>query len=75
MPHNFHVHDVQFRVLEVDGEKPPSALRGVGEGTAGPHTGAAPDARAARPRAGMIGEGSRRRGQRISAVRVTTLAP
>ncbi|MGN9759296.1 multicopper oxidase family protein [Streptomyces sp. SD31] len=28
MPHNFHVHDVQFRVLEVNGETPPPALRG-----------------------------------------------
>ncbi|MGJ5833393.1 multicopper oxidase family protein [Streptomyces ossamyceticus] len=28
MPHNFHVHDVQFRVLDVDGQKPPPALRG-----------------------------------------------
>ncbi|MEO3852363.1 multicopper oxidase domain-containing protein [Streptomyces sp. B8F3] len=26
--HNFHVHDVQFRVLEVDGEPPPPELRG-----------------------------------------------
>ncbi|MBT2367850.1 multicopper oxidase domain-containing protein [Streptomyces sp. ISL-10] len=28
MPHNFHVHDVQFRVLEVDGRQPPPHLRG-----------------------------------------------
>ncbi|MFE1011723.1 multicopper oxidase family protein [Streptomyces sp. NPDC058794] len=28
MPHNFHVHDVQFRVLEVNGGAPPAALRG-----------------------------------------------
>ncbi|MGI5402358.1 multicopper oxidase family protein [Streptomyces sp. CA-135486] len=28
-PHNFHVHDVQFRVLEVDGEEPPPELRGA----------------------------------------------
>ncbi|MGY4280446.1 FtsP/CotA-like multicopper oxidase with cupredoxin domain [Streptomyces sp. M18.1] len=28
MPHNFHVHDVQFRVLEVNGEAPSGALRG-----------------------------------------------
>ncbi len=28
MPHNFHVHDVQFRVLEVNGSAPPPALRG-----------------------------------------------
>jgi FtsP/CotA-like multicopper oxidase with cupredoxin domain len=28
MPHNFHVHDVQFRVLEVNGKEPPAALRG-----------------------------------------------
>ncbi|GGX38215.1 multicopper oxidase family protein [Streptomyces fructofermentans] len=28
MPHNFHVHDVQFRVLEVNGAPPPAALRG-----------------------------------------------
>ncbi|GAA2128437.1 multicopper oxidase family protein [Streptomyces synnematoformans] len=26
--HNFHVHDVQFRVLAVDGEPPPPELRG-----------------------------------------------
>ncbi|SDK73883.1 multicopper oxidase family protein [Streptomyces indicus] len=29
MPHNFHVHDVQFRVLEVNGERPPPELRGA----------------------------------------------
>ncbi|MFI7010270.1 multicopper oxidase family protein [Streptomyces sp. NPDC050145] len=28
MPHNFHVHDVQFRVVEVNGAPPPAALRG-----------------------------------------------
>ncbi|MFF7788555.1 multicopper oxidase domain-containing protein [Streptomyces sp. NPDC007991] len=28
MPHNFHVHDVQFRVLEVNGRTPPPQLRG-----------------------------------------------
>ncbi|MFI6877416.1 multicopper oxidase family protein [Streptomyces sp. NPDC050400] len=28
MPHNFHVHDVQFRVVEVNGKTPPPALRG-----------------------------------------------
>jgi FtsP/CotA-like multicopper oxidase with cupredoxin domain len=28
MPHNFHVHDVQFRVLEVNGAPPPPELRG-----------------------------------------------
>ncbi|MFB8004344.1 multicopper oxidase family protein [Nocardia sp. NPDC056000] len=28
MPHNFHVHDVQFAVVEVDGHAPPPALRG-----------------------------------------------
>ncbi|GGY92730.1 multicopper oxidase [Streptomyces poonensis] len=28
MPHNFHVHDVQFRVMEVNGSAPPPALRG-----------------------------------------------
>ncbi|MER5217824.1 multicopper oxidase domain-containing protein [Streptomyces sp. NPDC002838] len=28
MPHNFHVHDVQFRVLEVNGQAPPPELRG-----------------------------------------------
>lgn len=27
-PHNFHVHDVQFRVLDVDGAPPPPALSG-----------------------------------------------
>ncbi|NWF26150.1 multicopper oxidase domain-containing protein [Streptomyces sp. PKU-EA00015] len=29
MPHNFHVHDVQFRVVEVDGRQPPPHLRGA----------------------------------------------
>lgn len=28
MPHNFHVHDVQFRVLDYDGGAPPPALTG-----------------------------------------------
>ncbi|MFC4123485.1 multicopper oxidase family protein [Nocardia rhizosphaerae] len=28
MPHNFHVHDVQFRVLDYAGAPPPPALRG-----------------------------------------------
>ncbi|MBO1335081.1 multicopper oxidase family protein [Streptomyces sp. VRA16 Mangrove soil] len=28
MPHNFHVHDVQFRVVSVNGKKPPVELRG-----------------------------------------------
>ncbi|MEV0092128.1 multicopper oxidase domain-containing protein [Streptomyces sp. NPDC050738] len=28
MTHNFHVHDVQFRVLSVDGKPPEAALRG-----------------------------------------------
>jgi suppressor of ftsI len=27
-PHSFHAHDVQFRVLSVDGREPPRALRG-----------------------------------------------
>jgi FtsP/CotA-like multicopper oxidase with cupredoxin domain len=27
-PHNFHIHDVQFRVLEYDGESPPAHLTG-----------------------------------------------
>ena len=27
MPHNFHVHDVQFQVLSVDGAAPPPELR------------------------------------------------
>jgi len=27
-PHNFHVHDVQFQVLDVDGDPPPPHLRG-----------------------------------------------
>ncbi|MRH89836.1 multicopper oxidase domain-containing protein [Nocardia sp. SYP-A9097] len=27
-PHNFHVHDVRFAVVEVDGHAPPPALRG-----------------------------------------------
>lgn len=26
--HNFHVHDVQFRALDVDGKDPPGRLRG-----------------------------------------------
>ncbi|RFU87623.1 copper oxidase [Streptomyces triticagri] len=29
VPHNFHVHDVQFRVLEVNGRRPPAELRGA----------------------------------------------
>ncbi|WP_435736359.1 multicopper oxidase domain-containing protein [Cellulosimicrobium sp. PMB13] len=28
VPHSFHVHDVQFRVLDVDGDPPPAALAG-----------------------------------------------
>ncbi|PUB23407.1 FtsP/CotA-like multicopper oxidase with cupredoxin domain [Promicromonospora sp. AC04] len=28
MPHSFHVHDVQFRVLSIDGEAPPPELAG-----------------------------------------------
>ncbi|KAF4407321.1 multicopper oxidase family protein [Streptomyces lycii] len=28
VPHNFHVHDVRFRVLSVDGREPPPELRG-----------------------------------------------
>ncbi|MGW6983172.1 multicopper oxidase domain-containing protein [Streptomyces sp. NPDC054932] len=28
MPHNFHVRDVQFRVLDVNGQAPPPHLRG-----------------------------------------------
>ena len=28
MPHNFHVHDVQFRVLDIDGAAPPAHLDG-----------------------------------------------
>ncbi|MDI9918232.1 multicopper oxidase domain-containing protein, partial [Rhodococcus sp. IEGM 1379] len=28
-PHNFHVHDVQFEVLDVDGRTPPPHLRGL----------------------------------------------
>ena len=27
-PHNFHVHDVQFQVLSIDGKEPPPELRG-----------------------------------------------
>lgn len=27
-PHNFHIHDVQFRVLDIDGNPPPSHLNG-----------------------------------------------
>ncbi|CAM5257364.1 multicopper oxidase [Streptomyces spiroverticillatus] len=29
VPHNFHVHDVQFRVLSVDGKAPTGMLRGA----------------------------------------------
>ncbi|MCY0930378.1 multicopper oxidase domain-containing protein [Streptomyces sp. H27-H1] len=28
MPHNFHVHDVQFRVLDINGAAPPPSSRG-----------------------------------------------
>lgn len=28
-PHNFHVHDVQFRVLDIDGDRPPAELGGL----------------------------------------------
>lgn len=28
-PHNFHVHDVQFQILDVDGRTPPPHLRGL----------------------------------------------
>ncbi|MER5978557.1 multicopper oxidase domain-containing protein [Streptomyces sp. NPDC001857] len=34
MPHNFHVHDVQFSVMEVNGKTPPPALRGPKDRTA-----------------------------------------
>lgn len=27
-PHNFHVHDTQFRIVDVDGAPPPAALAG-----------------------------------------------
>jgi FtsP/CotA-like multicopper oxidase with cupredoxin domain len=27
-PHNFHIHDVQFRIFEYDGRRPPPRLRG-----------------------------------------------
>src|SRR5215207_1633371 len=27
-PHNFHIHDVQFQVLDIDGRQPPPQLRG-----------------------------------------------
>ncbi|WP_406468704.1 multicopper oxidase domain-containing protein [Streptomyces hirsutus] len=37
MPHNFHVHDVQFRVLEVNGSAPPAALRGPKDTVFVPH--------------------------------------
>ncbi|OAH16266.1 multicopper oxidase family protein [Streptomyces jeddahensis] len=37
MPHNFHVHDVQFRVLEVNGEAPPPRLRGPKDTVFVPH--------------------------------------
>ncbi|MBV7697112.1 multicopper oxidase domain-containing protein [Streptomyces sp. TRM70350] len=37
MPHNFHVHDVQFRVLEVNGAAPPPALRGPKDTVFVPH--------------------------------------
>lgn len=28
MTHNFHVHDVQFQILDIDGQEPPPHLRG-----------------------------------------------
>lgn len=28
MPHSFHVHDVQFRILTIDGQEPPETQRG-----------------------------------------------
>ncbi|MFG2779270.1 multicopper oxidase family protein [Streptomyces prunicolor] len=28
-PHNFHVHDVRFKILDVDGKTPPAHLRGA----------------------------------------------
>lgn len=28
VPHNFHVHDVQFRILDIDGYAPPAVLSG-----------------------------------------------
>ncbi|MEV5438586.1 multicopper oxidase domain-containing protein [Streptomyces sp. NPDC052682] len=37
MPHNFHVHDVQFRVLEVNGSPPPPALGGPKDTVFVPH--------------------------------------
>ncbi|MGV4889107.1 multicopper oxidase family protein [Streptomyces viridosporus] len=37
MPHNFHVHDVQFRVVEVNGAAPPPALRGPKDTVFVPH--------------------------------------
>ncbi|MEV8595770.1 multicopper oxidase domain-containing protein [Streptomyces sp. NPDC052012] len=37
MPHNFHVHDVQFRVMEVNGKAPPPALRGPKDTVFVPH--------------------------------------
>ncbi|MFE9772473.1 multicopper oxidase family protein [Streptomyces sp. NPDC005931] len=37
MPHNFHVHDVQFRVVEVNGSAPPPSLRGPKDTVFVPH--------------------------------------
>ncbi|MER5890469.1 multicopper oxidase domain-containing protein [Streptomyces sp. NPDC001941] len=37
MPHNFHVHDVQFRILEVNGRTPPPELRGPKDTVFLPH--------------------------------------
>lgn len=37
MPHNFHVHDVQFRVVEVNGEAPPPTLGGPKDTVSVPH--------------------------------------
>ncbi|WP_425580399.1 multicopper oxidase domain-containing protein [Streptomyces thermocarboxydovorans] len=37
MPHNFHVHDVQFRVMEVNGKTPPPELRGRKDTVFVPH--------------------------------------
>jgi FtsP/CotA-like multicopper oxidase with cupredoxin domain len=36
-PHNFHVHDVQFRVAEVNGRTPPPSLRGPKDTVFLPH--------------------------------------
>jgi blue copper oxidase len=39
--HNFHIHDIHFAVLEIDGEEPPSHLRGWKDTVFLPHNASA----------------------------------